>query len=882
MTPTIASLGVSITTKFVLGSGGFAKAGATEWLELARSVLAVPGLFAYVCSACSDVAAFYQSSNVGSQCIAALASSRQTIKIVFNSLEGNGALCLLGNLLELVSDQLTTTYTKPMLDEFSMVVMALLEHCGSYVSARGGASVVSHPVFGWFSGNVDRAFLDAAPKVMCQVQKLWSPKVIARLFSTVLVMGDPAGDAHGGSGGGGGGGSGSRATKSSRKKQRGRGFRLFRRPDSTPVTDGVTAIRLHAVCRLYTTLMNTCPHYETDILSGLAFHPHLVAGLWKLLPTLGPNGNMEIFLHAATDPGSEPLIEVLALACDTTARLLLVLDDDEVFEQEHPISLEMLRDMSTFLNEFVFKALWHRQKPSDPFLRPSRAASAAERAEQGLYKTAAKLLRIVLDRDNRRRFTDERHWLTKEISQRDFEAQLELERSSHFGLAVGGSGSGSGSSGSGGGSGSRISSFRRAHCILQRLPHVLPYKLRVRLLREKSLREKAAIAASAGPHYHAPLLTIRRTHLMADGFRELSRLDPNALKDTVKIRFVNEQGLDEAGIDENGVFKEFLEEMIKEAFNPDFGLFMPTVDNQLFPNPNAFAVQPQWEKLFEFVGRLLAKSVYEGHLVEVNFAHFFLNSLLGRMNTLDELPSLDPELSTNLNFVKRYDGNVQDLSLCFAVDEDVLGVITSTPLRPGGVAIDVTNENKILYCHLMADYRLNLQLKKQTAAFVRGFRSLIDGNWIQCFAAPELRRLISGDDAKLDMEDLKRHVAYIGGYASSHRVIKWLWQVVAEFSTTEQGLFLKFVTSCSKPPVLGFSALRPQFQIRAVTDSSADDRYTVGSAIVNFFRPGTNTSRLPTSSTCFHLLKLPIYRNKRALKEKLLTAITAGAGFELS
>ena len=53
----------------------------------------------------------------------------------------------------------------------------------------------------------------------------------------------------------------------------------------------------------------------------------------------------------------------------------------------------------------------------------------------------------------------------------------------------------------------------------------------------------------------------------------------------------------------------------------------------------------------------------------------------------------------------------------------------------------------------------------------------------------------------------------------------------------EQKLFLRFVTSCSKPPVLGFETLHPKFTIRAVTDTSADDHYTVGGAIANCFRP---------------------------------------------
>ena len=37
------------------------------------------------------------------------------------------------------------------------------------------------------------------------------------------------------------------------------------------------------------------------------------------------------------------------------------------------------------------------------------------------------------------------------------------------------------------------------------------------------------------------------------------------------------QGLDEAGIDQDGVFKEFLEETIKKVFDPSLNLFKVSV-----------------------------------------------------------------------------------------------------------------------------------------------------------------------------------------------------------------------------------------------------------------------------------------------------------------
>lgn len=43
-----------------------------------------------------------------------------------------------------------------------------------------------------------------------------------------------------------------------------------------------------------------------------------------------------------------------------------------------------------------------------------------------------------------------------------------------------------------------------------------------------------------------------------------------------------------------------------------------------------------------------------------------------------------------------------------------------------------------------------------------------------------------------------------------------------------------------------------------------------------------SVNRLPTSSTCMNLLKLPEFQDEKTLREKLLYAIQAGAGFELS
>lgn len=70
--------------------------------------------------------------------------------------------------------------------------------------------------------------------------------------------------------------------------------------------------------------------------------------------------------------------------------------------------------------------------------------------------------------------------------------------------------------------------------------------------------------------------------------------------------------------------------------------------------------------LFECVGKILGKAIYEGILMDVPFASFLLSMMCGRRymtmySSLDELSSLDPALDKSLRFVK-----VRTYMLCTA------------------------------------------------------------------------------------------------------------------------------------------------------------------------------------------------------------------------
>mmetsp|Transcript_12993 Transcript_12993/g.38672 ORF Transcript_12993/g.38672 Transcript_12993/m.38672 type:complete len:211 (-) Transcript_12993:33-665(-) len=184
-------------------------------------------------------------------------------------------------------------------------------------------------------------------------------------------------------------------------------------------------------------------------------------------------------------------------------------------------------------------------------------------------------------------------------------------------------------------------------------------------------------------------------------------------------------------------------------------------------------------------------------------------------------------------------------------------------LLPGGRETPVTARNRAQYVQLVAHHRLNVETARPSGAFLRGLRAVVPARWLRLFSPEELQTLVSGADARVDVSDWRAHAHYGGGYHPSQPFIRWFWEVVEEFDDADRAALLKFVTSCPRPPLLGFGALNPKISIHQVHIRSDDER-------------------LPTAGTCMNLLKLPKYSSKAALREKLRYSIHNGLGFELS
>ncbi|KAI0213900.1 Ubiquitin-protein ligase E3B [Lamellibrachia satsuma] len=812
-------------------------------------VLSVPAVIYHLSAMAPECLVELMKHRIFSQSLVLL-SNEQSTKIIFNTLEGNYALCLLET--SHVKGPGVVSLKGPGVglvehtEDFMRVVTRLLKRCQTYVKSNKSSLTHWHPVLGWFSQRADHRLHEAMPFVVKQLRLLWSVKMIHLLFEDMFSYNDQQ--------------VALQMAKSAHNTERKSIFKKVLEKASTSKQSSAhvkltspVVMSTCVACDMYLTSIQTLAQLKTDVLAGLSCQDVLLPRLWKLLTDLGVSDcGLRVFLDVlAMTPNdtSHPVFSMLRLGCDIASHVITIIDDIEMYEQHKPFSADNLQAISNLLNYFIFRILWQH------YLDIKAAVS------DPLFNSVHSLLMILYERDCRRSYTPAGHWLIRDIKASFFIAELDRGK-------------------------------KAAQFLLQRVPHIIPHRDRVILFRSYVMKEKVALglteSMSATPQ--STLITVHRSRIVEDGYRQLALLPPTALKGTIRVKFVNEQGLDEAGIDQDGVFKEFLEETIKKVFDPSLNLFKATSEHKLYPSPLSF-IQENHLALFEFVGRILAKAVYEGIVVEVPFASFFLSQILGHQHSatyssIDELPSLDPELYRSLTYIKHCEDEIDDLQLTFSYDEDVMGKIVTHELVPGGQMMPVTSENKISYVHLMAHFKMSVQIREQTTAFLHGFKSIINTDWLVMFSAPELQKLVSGDTTDLDLDDLRRHTHYYGGFHDNHRVISWLWDILRrDFTQEEKGAFLKFVTSCSKSPLLGFAHLEPPFSIRCVEVSDDQDTGdTVGSVLKGFFNIHKTepASRLPTSSTCFNLLKLPNYQRKSTLREKLRYAITSNTGFELS
>lgn len=377
-----------------------------------------------------------------------------------------------------------------------------------------------------------------------------------------------------------------------------------------------------------------------------------------------------------------------------------------------------------------------------------------------------------------------------------------------------------------------------------------------------------------GPQDNKLAVDIYRENALGSSFERFHKVG-SQFKNKLKVTFYNEHGV-EAGVDGGGLTKEFLTSVVAEGFGSQnsMNLFVETeAGYELYPNPDIFLKilkridLPEQQKRLQYMrylGMIVGKCLYEHVLIDVAFAPFFLAkwrvAQSSKKSSINDLKFLDQDLYLNLNkLLQMNEDHIQQLDLDFTIDENVDSNTLHYDLQPPhGEMIKVTSANRLNYIHQIANFKLNQSLHVQTKYFLEGLFSLINATWLNMFDPFELQMLISGGN-DVNIKDWKDNVLY-GGYFDDDITVILFWEVVEEMSPQERCDLIKFVTSVSRAPLLGFGALSPKFGIHN----------------------SGRSNRLPTASTCVNLLKLPDYKDKDLIRQKLLYSISANSGFDLS
>jgi E3 ubiquitin-protein ligase TRIP12 len=312
------------------------------------------------------------------------------------------------------------------------------------------------------------------------------------------------------------------------------------------------------------------------------------------------------------------------------------------------------------------------------------------------------------------------------------------------------------------------------------------------------------------------------------------------------------------------------------------GLFPKPID------PNNESVVQREERIFNFLGRFVARAIYDDRIIDLPFSNSFYKAVQGHQLEYLDIKDIDPALFKQLEAMrtlihekhkieassmsadmKKKKINALTLNNDGVTTIDLLYQVFVLPgypdieLKPNGKNIDLTIWNLEEYIELVSQYMLRIGVERQFQAFRNGFDAVLSNrNMLNYFSYSELDDMICGCEEQWTVQYLIENTRCDHGYTQSSKAVQYLFTVMSEMTSTEQRLFLKFVTGSSKLPSGGLKALNPKMTIvlkPVPSDSNVN---------ADMF--------LPSVMTCANFIKLPNYSSQQILKIQLFKAMELG------
>lgn len=179
--------------------------------------------------------------------------------------------------------------------------------------------------------------------------------------------------------------------------------------------------------------------------------------------------------------------------------------------------------------------------------------------------------------------------------------------------------------------------------------------------------------------------------------------------------------------------KEFVTNISKIIFNPDFGLFVSTPSKKcLFPNKQNKSLE-----MFRFAGKFASVAFTNMNIINASLCNCLFDIVCGREIKVSSIKLYDEEIFNSLKYI--YENDVSDLDLRFLITIDG----KDTDLIENGSNIEVNEENKRVY---ISNYIDALMINEQVLAFVEGFNEINTISDLEIMNSDEIRKSLLDEE----------------------------------------------------------------------------------------------------------------------------------------
>uniref|UniRef100_UPI0037E7E5B3 probable E3 ubiquitin-protein ligase HERC6 n=1 Tax=Semicossyphus pulcher TaxID=241346 RepID=UPI0037E7E5B3 len=346
-------------------------------------------------------------------------------------------------------------------------------------------------------------------------------------------------------------------------------------------------------------------------------------------------------------------------------------------------------------------------------------------------------------------------------------------------------------------------------------------------------------------------LTLRRTHLVEDTFRQLRAADHSTLHKELLVLYMDDRK--HMMVNKRDLFLHLFDELIA----PESGLFICNDSKTLLWFPSKPKGKKKKKKYFLF-GVLCGLALYNNNIIHLPFPLVLFKKLLHIKPSLDDLKEFDPVMGESFRYILEdcTPDDVESLDSTFTVTWDG-EVVELDPTESGK---PVTASNKKEFVNAFVNHAFNKSVEGVFAEFKRGFFKVCEFNVefkVVDFLQPEELQAVMVGKESYDWDVFKQNTVYEGDYHAEHPNIVTFWEVFEELTAEEKTKFLLFLTGFDRVPFRGMKSIRMRVVVL----------------------PDENKIRLPESLTCHNLLSLPVYPDETTMQTRLLKAINHNSGF---